>query len=91
MIPPVTGNGMSMAFESGEMAIEPLARFSGGNLSWADARKEIARRCDRKFTTRLRWAARLQWALFKPAARSVLMALTARSDWFWHGIFERTR
>jgi flavin-dependent dehydrogenase len=91
MIPPVTGNGMSMAFESAELAIEPLAQFSRGALSWAEAREEIARRCDRKFTTRLRWGARLQWALFKPAARSVLMALTARSDWFWHGIFERTR
>src|SRR5207302_9370024 len=28
MIPPVTGNGMSMAFESAEIAIEPLAAYS---------------------------------------------------------------
>ncbi len=28
MIPPITGNGMSMAFESAEMAIEPLTAYS---------------------------------------------------------------
>ena len=30
MIPPVTGNGMSMAFESAELAIAPLAAWSRG-------------------------------------------------------------
>src|SRR5207247_3708941 len=30
MIPPVTGNGMSMAFESAELAAEPLAAYSRG-------------------------------------------------------------
>jgi 2-polyprenyl-6-methoxyphenol hydroxylase-like FAD-dependent oxidoreductase len=91
MIPPVTGNGMSMAFESAELATAPLAKFSRGDLSWAEARQEIAWRCDERFTSRLRWAAWLQWALFQPCARSVLMVLTARSEWFWRGIFERTR
>jgi len=91
MIPPVTGNGMSMAFESAELATEPLAQFSRGDLSWAEAQQEIARRCDQKFATRLRWAAWLQRALFQPAARSVLMFLAAHSEWFWRGIFQRTR
>ena len=35
MIPPVTGNGMSMAFESAELAVEPLAAWSRGEISWA--------------------------------------------------------
>jgi menaquinone-9 beta-reductase len=91
MIAPVTGNGMSMAFESAELATEPLAKFSRGDLTWAEARREIAWRCDQRFTPRLRWAAWLQWALFQPHTRSVLMFLAARSEWFWHGIFERTR
>jgi flavin-dependent dehydrogenase len=91
MIPPVTGNGMSMAFESAELATEPLAKFSRGDLSWAEARQEIARRCDQRFTPRLRWAAWLQRALFEPTARSVLMFLAARSGLFWRGIFKRTR
>ena len=35
MIPPVTGNGMSMAFEAAEMAIGPLAAYSRGESSWS--------------------------------------------------------
>ena len=91
MIPPVTGNGMSMAFESAELAIEPLAEFSYGQLTWDGARHEIATRCDKRFTPRLRWAAWVQRALFQPLARAVLMFLAARSEWFWRGIFGRTR
>ncbi len=91
MIPPVTGNGMSMAFESAELAIEPIARFSRGDLNWAQAQQEIASSCDHRFSPRLRWAARLQRALFQPCARSTLLFLAAHSQWFWRGIFERTR
>jgi 2-polyprenyl-6-methoxyphenol hydroxylase-like FAD-dependent oxidoreductase len=91
MTPPVTGNGMSMAFESAELAIESLAEFSRGELTWAGATQEIASRCDERFAERLRWAAWLQRALFQPHARPVLMFLAARSKWLWRGIFERTR
>jgi menaquinone-9 beta-reductase len=91
MIPPVTGNGMSMAFESAELAVAPLAKFSRGDLTWAEARQEMALRCDQRFSSRLRWAAQLQGALFQPRARSVLIFLAARSEWFWRWIFERTR
>ena len=91
MISPVTGNGMSMAFESAELAIEPLAKFSRGDRTWPQARQEISRCCDDRFTPRLRWAAWLQRALFQPSARSALLFLAARSDWLWRGIFERTR
>jgi menaquinone-9 beta-reductase len=91
MIPPVTGNGMSMAFESAELAMEPLVKFSRGKLTWAGATQEVAARCDQRFAARLRWAAWLQSALFQPRARSVLMFLAARSEWLWRGIFGRTR
>jgi len=91
MIAPVTGNGMSMAFESAELAIEPLAKFSRSELTWAGARQEMARGSDQRFAARLRWAAWLQRALFQPSVRSVLMVLAARSEWFWRGMFERTR
>ena len=78
MIPPVTGNGMSMAFESAELGIEPIARFSRGDLTWAQAQQEIASSCDRRFSSRLRWAAWLQRALFLPPARSAFFFLAAR-------------
>lgn len=91
MIPPVTGNGMSMAVESAELAIEPLAQFSRGALPWARTQPEIASACDHRFTPRLRWAAWMQWALFQPPARAALLFLAARSDWCWRAMFGRTR
>jgi len=91
MIPPVTGNGMSMAFESAELAAEPLAEFSHGRMTWAQARQEVARRCDHRFASRLRWAGWLQRALFEPAARAALLFIAKRSQWLWRSAFERTR
>ena len=91
MIPPLTGNGMSMAFESAELALEPLAQFHRGELTWTQAQQQIAKACDAKFTRRLRWAGWLQRVLFQPSARPALLFLAARSEWLWRRIFERTR
>jgi len=91
MIPPVTGNGMSMAFESAELAIEPLAAWSRGEISWPAARQKTARACDEQFSRRLRWAKWLQHCLLTPALQNPLLALAGRSDWFWRTAFERTR
>ena len=91
MIPPLTGNGMSMAFESAELAIDPLARFSSGELTWADACHEIAKACDHRFATRLRWAGWLQRAFFHAPGRATLLSLAARPDWLWRGMFALTR
>lgn len=90
MIPPVTGNGMSMAFESAEIAIESLTSFSRGELAWTQAQRTIARSCDQSFARRLMWAAWLQRALFLSPARSALF-LATRSECCWRGLFERTR
>ena len=91
MIPPVTGNGMSMAFESAELAVEPLVNFSRGEQTWAQAQREIATACDQRFAARLRWAAWFQRALFFPPARAALLGLAARSAWGWRAVFQRTR
>src|SRR5262249_8269242 len=49
MTPPVTGNGMSMAFESAELAAGPLADYSQERLSWPEATLAVARACDMAF------------------------------------------
>lgn len=90
MIPPVTGNGMSMAFESAELAVEPLAAWSRDKISWNDAQQKIARACDGQFSPRLRWANWLQHCLLSPALQNPWL-LAARSDWFWRFAFKRTR
>ena len=82
---------MSMAFESAELALNPLVRFSRGELAWAQSQREFARTCDKEFTSRLRWAAWLQRALFFPPVRPALLFLAARSARFWRRMFQRTR
>ena len=71
MIPPVTGNGMSMAFESAELAVAPLAAWSRGRNFMGEARQKIARDCDAAFARRLAWAKWLQ--------RLILDAVVAKS------------
>jgi menaquinone-9 beta-reductase len=91
MIPPVTGNGMSLAFESAQLAVEPVAAFSRGEISWAQVRQEIARACDESFSRRLRWANRLQRFMLSTSLPDSMKTFAARSDWFWRFAFERTR
>ncbi len=91
MIPPVTGNGMSLAFESAQLAVEPLAAFSRGEISWAQSREKIARACDESFSRRLRWANWIQRFLLSSSLPNPMKNFAARSDWFWRFAFERTR
>ena len=91
MIPPVTGNGMSMAFESAELAVPPLAAWSRGEISWSTARQHIARDCDAAFAGRLVWAKWLQRLILTPALQNPLITLAARSDRFWRLAFAHTR
>jgi 2-polyprenyl-6-methoxyphenol hydroxylase-like FAD-dependent oxidoreductase len=72
MIPPVTGNGMSMACESAAAALAPLTAWSEGTSSWDDARLALGRSLQREFSSRLRTAAILQRLVVHPAARTVL-------------------
>ena len=84
MIPPVTGNGMSMAFETAELAIAPLAAWSRGNISWSEARQKNARECDAAFARRLAWAKWLQRLNLTPSLQnSARPACRPQSDWFW--------
>lgn len=91
LIPPVTGNGMSMAFESAELAISPLAAFSRGELAWDEARQIVAGDCDHKFARRLRWARTLQTLMFSKLPQSAVGSCLLKSDWLWKFFHERTR
>ena len=91
MIPPVTGNGMSMAFESAEIAIAPLSRYSRGEMTWPETRAAIAQACDAAFAERLAWARRLQWLLFSPLLRTPFAKALLGSDAIWNFMFAKTR
>jgi 2-polyprenyl-6-methoxyphenol hydroxylase-like FAD-dependent oxidoreductase len=91
MTPPVTGNGMSMAFESAELAIEPLVAYNQGKLDWPHAHQTVAQACDRAFSRRLAWARVLQSMMFSPLFTGTLAALVLRSNWLWQKMFINTR
>jgi flavin-dependent dehydrogenase len=91
MTPPVTGNGMSMAFEAAELAVEPLTAYSRGDIPWITARQAIANTCDGTFARRLASARWLQWMMLTPLFRTACGAAVLRSDWLWRTMFARTR
>jgi len=91
MIPPVTGNGMSMAFESARIAIEPMAAYSRGETTWARGQQSVARECDRHFAKRLRWATWLQAMMFAPVLRHGLANPVLGSQSIWRVMFAKTR
>lgn len=90
MIPPITGNGMSMAFESAELAAAPLRAYSDGEMDWRNSTQEMARAMQSAFATRLRWASVFHRLLF-----SKLHPLTVPSfaGWgrAWSAAFAVTR
>lgn len=91
MIPPVTGNGMSMAFEAAELALEPLTAYARGQSSWDEVRVVVAQKCDEAFRRRLAWAKWLQWMMFTPTLQGKLGALAVGSKPLWSLMFARTR
>ncbi len=91
MTPPLTGNGMSMAFESSEVAVEPLVRYSQGECGWDRAQALIAAGCHRLFWSRLLTATLLQAALFHPVGARLLGCLVSRFPQTVQMLFRWTR
>ncbi len=91
MIPPITGNGMSMAFESAELAAHALEPYCEGEQSWASARQRYARRCRQQFGSRLVAAALLHRVMFARGARHFLAAFLKHCPWMWRIGFQLTR
>lgn len=91
MIPPFTGNGMSMSFEAAELAAGPLTDWSHGKNSWSEACSSITSRCEDAFRPRLTWATRLHAAMFLAPLQPLIAAWLPRSSWAWNFLFSHTR
>ena len=75
LIPPFTGNGMAMAFQSAETALPPLLAYARGTAAWSDTSEVISRALRRRFRLRLASAAAVHPFLFSPPRQRVLSAL----------------
>lgn len=53
MIPPFTGNGMAMAFQGAELALDPLLAWARGEAAWADTVRSVNTALRKKFARRL--------------------------------------
>lgn len=77
MIPPFTGNGMSMAFQAAEHAVPPLVRWAAADVSWHEACRRIRSRLRRGFRRRLVAAGLMHRALFHTGMREAVASLSA--------------
>src|SRR5690606_12042972 len=75
MIPPFTGNGMSMAFQAAELALKPLTQWAEGELSWDRAVDEVRSTLRCRFAKRLIMARVLHKFLLNPRGRSLMRSL----------------
>jgi 2-polyprenyl-6-methoxyphenol hydroxylase-like FAD-dependent oxidoreductase len=76
MIPPFTGNGMAMAFQSAELALDPLQAFARHEQSWTATRQSIDRALRRRFRVRLATADALHPFLLNPPRQRWLHTLS---------------
>ena len=75
MIPPFTGNGMAMAFQSAELALDPLLAYAHGKCGWPETCRTIHVALSRRFRLRLASAHLLHPYLLQPARQRWLAAL----------------
>lgn len=72
IIPPFTGNGMTMAFQSAETALPHLLAYATGNCSWLAACDLIEKALRTRFYKRLTSAKLIHPLLFQTLARPLL-------------------
>ena len=72
MIPPFTGNGMTMAFQSAESALPMLTQFSAGQISWEEAKKATRKALRKRFSRRMNAAQIAHPFLTRPAGQAFL-------------------
>lgn len=91
MIPPLTGNGMSMAIEGAFLAAEPLADWSRRKIDWTSCSRQIAGALDGSFSSRLHWARLLQQCILHPFGQRILWHLASMDPLLPQLLFRQTR
>jgi len=85
---PLTGNGMSMAFEAAELAVAPLVQFARGSLDWDSTMLSIRATQRKHFEARLKWSVFLHKFLFSNAGQLFASTVGALC---WQWLFRKTR
>jgi flavin-dependent dehydrogenase len=72
IIPPFTGNGMTMAFQSAEIALPKLISFASDKTDWETTCQQINSQLDQHFRKRLTASRLIHPILFSKSARHLL-------------------
>lgn len=75
MIPPVTGNGMSLAIESARATADSIAKYGQGGLAWQSIQAVAQQDYAQSFGRRLKWAGWFQRGMFHPWTRWAMMKM----------------
>lgn len=76
LIPPFTGNGMALAFQSAETALAPLLAYADHSAPWSETCHTINTALQRRFRVRLSAARAFHPFLLRPRRQRWLAALT---------------
>jgi flavin-dependent dehydrogenase len=76
MIPPFTGNGMAMAFQSAALSLDPLLAFARGNADWSETARATNAALRGRFRMRLASADALHPFLLQPTRQRWFAALS---------------
>ncbi len=90
MIPPFTGNGMSLAIENVETVLPHVLAYADGEIDWLGALRRASHASRRKFRKRRLTAGILQTMLVRPLFQRLIMALVARNMPPFQTIFRLT-
>ncbi len=77
MIPPFTGNGMSLALENAEIALAPVLAYARGQTDWTTACSHSSHAARRRFHSRLRTANQVHGFLTDKKRRDLALALAS--------------
>lgn len=91
LIPPFTGNGMTMAFQSALTALEPLCEWSAGHVEWLLAAQAVDRAHRRRFARRLLWAQAMQRLLMTKSGRRLAAILLRRGCVSFETLYRKVR
>lgn len=75
VMPPFTGNGMSMALESAAVSVSPLQAWAEGKQNWPTTRQQIRAAHKQSFSKRLAWARRLHPWMEIPSRQRLLLTM----------------
>jgi len=91
LIPPFTGNGMTMAFEHAALAVEPLLQYARAELTWPECQRQIARQSRREFGRRLRVARGLHHLLTSEKLFKLTVGLASSPLFPFQSFYHLTR